>query len=194
MRSRRWWLVVVLLYIACFSSGCWLTEDTRLKSWREWIKVPVEEGKKASSTAVKSNRTANIKELTKERITVELYFARKDGKGLEAEKRDIPKEEGIARKTIEALLAGPQNPNLNCPLPEGTKLLDINIKPDGLCIVNFSREITTVTPGKPEQLAVDAVVKTLCQFPSVKEVRFMVEGDYVDTLAGGVDISRPLKA
>ena len=177
MRSRCWLLIIVLLCIGFLSSGCWLTENNRLKSWQEWIKMPVDDSEEVSSTGTKTSDQVRIEDLTRERITVDLYFARKDGKGLGVEKRDIPKEPAIARRTIEALLEGPQNPDLVACLPAGTKLLDINIKPDGLCIVDFSREITSIPSGRQKELAIDSIVRTLSQFPTVTSVKLLVEGN-----------------
>lgn len=188
-------LGALIMLIVCFTAGCWQNENNRLKSWEEWVKIPLTGDKKEPSpSATLKKGTTTIDELASKRITVKLYFARRDGKGFETEKRDIVKQEGIARKTVEALLAGPQNSNLRSVLPAGTRLLDINIRPDGLCIVNFNRQITEVSRGGQETMAVYSVVNTLCQFPSVKKVSFMVEGAPVDTLAGDVDLSRPVMA
>ncbi len=170
-------MIILLLCICCWSSGCGLVENNRLKSWQEWIKMPVEDAKEVLSTESKTRGEVRLEDLTRERITVDLYFARKDGSGLHVEKRDIPKEAAIARRTIEALLKGPENPNLEACLPEGTRLLDINIKPDGLCIVDFSREITTIPPGRARELAIESIVKTLSQFPTVTSVKLLVEGE-----------------
>lgn len=186
-------LLAVVILVVCLAGGCLQNENNQLKSWKEWVKIPVGNEKSPVSTP-KSEGGATLDKLAVERITIDLYFARQDGKGLEVEKREISKEEGIARRTIEELLKGPQNPNLKPVLPSGTKLRDINVKSDGLCIVDFNREITGIGKERDEVLAVYSVVNTLSQFPTVQRVSFMIEGEPVATLAGKTDLSSPVIA
>lgn len=129
-------------------------------------------------------------------VAVELYFASEDGKNLVMEKKEIPKVEGVARATIEALLEGPsEQSGLRSAIPAGTDLLDINIKADEkLCIVDFSKEIAAIDSGISEDVTVYAIANTLCQFDTVDAVEFRVEGMSVTTLDGGSDLSRAVSA
>ena len=77
--------------------------------------------------------------------------------------------------------------------PEGTKLLDINIKPEGVIIVDFNSKLTKLSSEHQERLAVYSIVNTLGQFPAVQEVQILINGDKLDTLAGHIDISKPLE-
>ncbi|MBC7339263.1 MAG: GerMN domain-containing protein [Firmicutes bacterium] len=43
-----------------------------------------------------------------------------------------------------------------------------------------------------EALAVAAIVNTLTEFPQIRQVQILVEGKQVESLAGHVDVSRPL--
>ncbi len=130
-----------------------------------------------------------------ETVEITLYFTDEKGESLTAEKRVIAKEEGIARATVNALLRGPENKELKASVPEGTILRDINIKEDGACIVDFSKAIVeNQSQGKNgEMITVTAIVQTLGQFSSVKEVQILVEGKSVATLGGQVDISSPIQ-
>lgn len=131
-----------------------------------------------------------------EKVQVVLYFADKDGKNLVKELRQIPKVQSIARATLEELLMGPgPESNLVQTIPKGTKLLDINIKPDGLAIVSFSRELKEKHTGgsASEGNTVYAIVNTLTQFPSVRQVQILIDDQAVETLAGHLDISKPLE-
>lgn len=123
---------------------------------------------------------------------VVLYFADPTGQKLVAEERAIPKVEGIARATVEELLKGPAPGSSLLPtIPKGTVLRDINIRPDGLARVDFSKELVTNHSGGSlgESLTVYSIVNTLTQFPSVKQVQILVEGQYVETIAGHLDVS-----
>jgi germination protein M len=123
---------------------------------------------------------------------VVLYFANSDGTSLEGETRAIPKQEGIARATINELIAGPVDANLSPTLPAATILEDINIA-DGVCTVDFSTDFLTDLSSDQEaqMLALYSIVNTLTQFDSVDYVRILVNGQALDSLAG-VDVSTVL--
>lgn len=122
--------------------------------------------------------------------TITLYFADSSGEQLVAEERQIAKVEGIGRACIEELIKGPAQVTLQPTLPTTTQLLDINIKTDGLAIVDFNGDLIKDLPAtaKAEELAVYSVVNTLTQFPTVEKVEFRVDGRKVDTLLGHVEI------
>lgn len=129
--------------------------------------------------------------------TVLLYFGSSDGEHLVAVEKEVAKVEGIARQTINALIEGPDFQSGLLPtIPAGTGLLDINIKEDGLCIVDFSEELVANMPGGQlnEQLTVYSVANTLCQFPTVEKVEFRVSGKKMDTLLGHVNLSPAVTA
>jgi germination protein M len=120
---------------------------------------------------------------------VVLYFASSNGKSLEAETRTIPQQEGIARATINELIAGPMDDSLLPTLPAATILDDINIS-GGVCTVDFSSELLDDLPddNEAQMLALYSIVNTLSQFDSVDYVRILVNGQALDSLAG-VDVS-----
>ena len=111
-----------------------------------------------------------------------------------AEERKISKVTGIARATMEELIKGPTELGLKATLPVNTKLLDINIREDGLAIVDFSGDLIKELPttATAEKLAVYSIVNTLSQFPTVQEVEMRIDGRNVDTLLGYVDLDQTL--
>jgi germination protein M len=126
-----------------------------------------------------------------------LYFGSADGEHLVAIEKEIPKVEGIARETLKALIQGPDFQSGLLPtIPAGTSLLDINVKEDGLCIVDFSEELIANLPGgqQNEEMAVYSIVNTLCQFPTIDQVEFRVEGQKMDTLLGYVQLDPAVSA
>ena len=139
-------------------------------------------------TAVNEGATAG------ETVEISLYFTDEKGEALTVEKRVIGKEEGIARATVNALLDGPENQELKAVVPAGTRLRDINIKEDGCCVVDFSKEIidNQLKESNGEMVTVAAIVQTLGQFSSVKEVQILVDGKVVSSLGGQVDVSLPI--
>ena len=131
-------------------------------------------------------------------ITVSLYFADADRQKLVKTEKQIPKVEGMARATVETLLEGPEpDSGLVAAVPSGTQLLDINVKPDEKrCIVDFSQELRNqlASSGNSEELAIYSIANTLCQFTTIEEVEFRIEGQTVTTLAGGTDLSKAVAA
>lgn len=119
---------------------------------------------------------------------VVLYFANEDG-SLEEEQRTIPKQEGVARATINQLISGPNDESLLPTLPSSTILEDIDIS-NGVCTVDFSSDLMTDMSDdqKKQKLALYSIVNTLTQFDTVDSVRILVNGQALETFAG-VDAS-----
>jgi len=187
-------LAIILLGICLLSGGCSKPDQSTINEWQELLKFPKaqdqteQEANKDISQEVGSSET-----VTGETLQVSLYFADANGQKLIREDRNIAKVEGIARETMEELIKGPANVESARVFPTGTRLLDINLKPDGLCIVDLSTEARQVTDRSQEELMIDAVAKTLGQFPTVQEITFMINGENVDSIGGYVDLSAPIR-
>lgn len=188
-------LAIIVLAICLVSGGCVPPDKEELRSWQDLLNIKPEQETSDTNdlTADLENNLSNDFASDVEKITVDLYFIAPDGKKLVMESRAIPKQEGIARSTIEELIKGPQKQENLSVFPDGTRLLDINIKPDGRCIVDLSSELTAVNSQHQERLMLYALVNTLCQFPTVQEVEILVNGQKVDSIAGYIDVSAPLK-
>lgn len=186
-------LAIVVLAICLMSGGCSSTEENRnLKAWKDLIKLVPEE-KAGGTKETKTSEALPKTEAISEKIEIELYFTGADYKELVAENRKIEKAEGIARSTVEELIKGPAVPEHVAVFPEGTRLLDINLKPDGTCILDFSVEVQKVENSDQEKMLVDSVSSTLAQFPTMKRAVFMIEGENIRTIKGAVDLSSPLE-
>jgi spore germination protein GerM len=94
---------------------------------------------------------------------------------------------------IAQLQAAPQ-PYISV-IPEGTALRAFYITERGDAFVDLSGAISTAHPGGSftELLTVYAIVNAVTSnLPAVQRVQLLVDGKEVDTLAGHVDIRRPL--
>lgn len=99
-----------------------------------------------------------------------------------------------ARAILEAQLAEPPAP-LRSPIPAGTTLRAVYLTEDGDAFVDFSAEIMLGHAGgsREELFTVYAVVNALIlNLAAVDAVQILVAGVEVDTLAGHVDLQRPL--
>lgn len=122
-----------------------------------------------------------------------LYFADQNAMYLVAETRQMEIKEGekTEKVVIKELLKGPVNEKL-CPLfnPE-VKILSTETK-EGICFVNFSKELSTKLSGgsSGELLMVYSVVNSLCRLENVDKVQFLIEGKKIESL-GHIDMSEP---
>jgi len=81
------------------------------------------------------------------------------------------------------------------PIPAGTKLRALFVTDRGDAYVDLSRELSASHPGgtTTELLTVYAIVNALTtNLPAVTRVQLLVDGKEVETLAGHVDLRRPL--
>lgn len=192
-------IAIFLLTVCLLSGGCTRPDESKLSYWRDLIKIPVGETAGENNT-IKPMEKEKLEEPEEkgevvegiENINVQLYFVGANDSSLLIERREIPKVEGIARKTMEELIKGPANTEYSSVFPQGTQLRDINIKTDGLCIVDLSTEAGSLNNLQEEKFMVYAIAKTLGQFPTIKGVSFMINGSKVDTIGGYLDLSKPI--
>lgn len=184
-------VTMIILAVCLISGGCSSVDRNNLDSWKDMFKISPSEKDAASPSSAAPNIDIPA---AGEEITVKLYFVNSQTKQLEAEERSIPKVEGIARQTMQELIKGPSSNELQAVIPAGTELLDINIKPDGLCILDLSSEVNEVSSAQQGEMMVQAIANTMGQFPSVKEVSFLIEGQRVSVLGKTVDITEPVYA
>jgi spore germination protein GerM len=131
------------------------------------------------------------------RISVRLYFEAPDREGLVPEERDVAFSPDLAQQlriVVDELARG-SSTGLLSTLPAGTRVLDVFVHKGGAAYVNLSSEAASGQPGgsRAELLTVYSLVDTLVSnFPATSRVQILVEGRVAPSLAGHVDLSRPL--
>lgn len=131
------------------------------------------------------------------RIKATLHYVAADGLRLVAAERDVVYAEGTseqAKRIVEALLE-PAPEGLASAVPAGTALRGLFVGEQGDAYVDFSGNLRTNHPGgsASEILTVYAIVSALTvNLPAITSVQILIEGHEVDTLAGHVDLRRPL--
>ena len=120
-----------------------------------------------------------------------------DGLRLVPTEREVPFAEGTleqARQIVEAQLE-PAPPPLVSAIPAGTSLRSVFLAAGNEAFVDLSREVSAAHPGGAanEILTVYSIVDALTtNLPALSAVQILVDGHEVDTLAGHVDLRRPL--
>ncbi len=105
----------------------------------------------------------------------------------------IPWEEGIAKATLRSMVVGNEaekriaQSGLHGVLPEGTEIRGMAIK-DGLCRVDFSKNILNTSSYEQEENMISALTYTLTEFPTIDNVELLVEGQALGALSKGYEI------
>jgi spore germination protein GerM len=88
----------------------------------------------------------------------------------------------------------PSEKDLTGIFPKNATLNNVTFK-DGTVFVDLDSSITKSFAGGStgEELLVGSVVKTLTEFKEVKQVRFLLDGQEIETLSGHMDLSEPIK-
>jgi germination protein M len=118
-------------------------------------------------------------------VSLEVWFA-KDG-NLVAGRRTHASTPRVATAAVEALLAGPTRAErasgLSSAIPAGTRLLGIAIA-GGVATVDLTSEYQSGGGSLSMQMRLGQVVYTLTQFPTVRAVRFRLDGAPVNVFSG----------
>ena len=107
---------------------------------------------------------------------------------------NVAYEDGIAKATLGRMIQSSENDmaaarlGLRTVLPEGTSIdLDIH---DGLARIDLSSHVLKMADAAAENNMITAIVQTLTEFDSVKQVEFLVAGQKREKLTHGTDISQ----
>jgi N-acetylneuraminic acid mutarotase len=124
----------------------------------------------------------------------EVWFAR--GERLVPVARTHEPTPGVATAAINALIAGPtraeRRSGLQTAVPTDTRLLGISIK-NGVATIDFTSEYQSGGGSLSMQMRLGQVVYTLTQFPTVKAVRFQLDGAPVNVFSGeGIILDHPV--
>ena len=131
------------------------------------------------------------------KINVKLFFQAADRPGLVIEERPVTFSTDLSRQlrgVVEELVHGSKI-GLGPTLAPDTKVLDVFVTARGIAYVDLSKEVVAGHPGgsEAERMTIYSVVNSLStSFPAVKRVQILVEDKPAETLAGHIDLTRPL--
>jgi hypothetical protein len=135
-----------------------------------------------------------------EKTRVTLFFLSRDDGLLRPEERDVEKPAdavSFARSLMREEIAGPKDPALAPSLPDRMTLRNVFVPGGGRVVVDVNVDPAWAkAAGSDEELAVvGAIVNTMLQnLAGTDRVQILVNGNVVETLAGHVDLSRPIPA
>ena len=131
-------------------------------------------------------------------ITATLFYAATDDELLVPLRREVPLAEGLVAQGREILTAqleaAPES--YASAIPEGTTLRAFYVTENGDAFVDLSREVSSRHPGGSslELLTVYALVNAVtANLPTIQRVQILIDGRQAETLAGHIDLRRPLE-
>jgi hypothetical protein len=131
------------------------------------------------------------------KIKTRLFYVADDGARLVGVERDVPFGEGVAaqaKEIVSAQIAAVAAPLVSA-IPPGTALRALFVTERGDAYVDLSQAFVSAHTGgtTSELLSVYTIVNALtANLPAITSVQVLVEGKEMDTLAGHVDLRRPL--
>ena len=191
MTGRQWTAIFLIAVAAVAFAVLLMTGLSRLLSRPTSTGVPPEPVTAPAPTPAPAVVVPKIK--------ATLYFASEDGLHLVPTEREVPLAEGPvaqARSILEAQLSvEPQAPLLST-IPKGAALRGIFVSERNEVFVDLDPGIQAASHGgtMSEMMTVYTIVNAiLTNLPNLQEVQILINGQETDTLAGHVDLRRPLK-
>jgi len=166
--------------------------------WSRFLRQPLAAAREEDGAVAEGADASKAAEREGERrISVRLYFESPEEGALVPEERSVPLAGDLARQlqaVLKELVRG-STTGLRPTLPPATKVLEVFVSARGVAYLDFSPEARQAAAGgsKSELLVVYSIVNSVTSnFPAVKKVQILVEDKPLRTLAGHVDLSRPL--
>lgn len=129
--------------------------------------------------------------------SVVLFFGREDADGMKRELREIRAEQGVeegVRAVVGELVRGPGADGVPSIPPHTTLRKALFDERSGTLYLDFSKQLQAEHWGgsEGELLTVRSILQTIAaNFPTVKAVQILVEGEEIESIAGHIDTSRP---
>ncbi|MBE8955266.1 MAG: GerMN domain-containing protein [Quinella sp. 2Q5] len=128
-------------------------------------------------------------------VTLHVYYPDDSGMRLVEVEREIVIDDNTDKYTaaVEILREDPTEENLTRIFPDNAYIRSVTVR-DGLALVDFDGSILKgfVGGSTGEEFLIGSIVETLTNFPEVTAVKFLVDGQEIETLSGHMDLSTPL--
>ena len=165
-------------------------EETTQEITEETTEEP-EETTEATEETTEETTTEETQEVKPAEITIPIYFSDDQAQYMRGEYRTISNDDPVTN-TVNELLKGPNSANLYALIPEGTKLLNAEIK-NNVAYVDFSTDILEGVAGGStlQRFIIYTIVNTLTEIDEADAVQILIDGKNVGTF-GDFEIGSPL--
>ena len=184
MKLKSILVLALTLLCAMVLAGC-----DEQKQGEAGSKTVVSSSSGSSSSSSSSSQSGSKAQL----VNIKVYYPDENATGLVAVEKSIKDTDNKYQAAVEALMAGTEKKGLANVFPKKAKLLHVTVS-GKVAKVDFSRELQKnfVGGSTGEEMLVGSVVNTLTEFPEIKKVQILVDGQEVETLSGHMDLSQPL--
>jgi len=147
-----------------------------------------EENKKVEASTQDVEQSEERIEETEKTVEVVLYFSDANAEKLIREKRMVNYEtykQNPQKVIVEELIKGPLDSKLYSVIPNGTKLLSVEVK-DRKAIVDLSKDFIDNHNGGStgEIMTIYAIVNSLTELKDIDKVEFKIEGESKEEFKG----------
>ena len=186
MTRDRIVVIATVVAVAAFATAAIVTITVRDRAAR----------KRAAASAVAA--PAPVAPAPGRKIKARLYYVSMDGTQLTTVEREVAYGDGPAAQAQEIVNAqlAPAAAPLVSAIPPGTTLRALYLNAKGEAYVDLSKEASSAHTGgsQDELLTIYTIVNALtANLPAVTSVQLLVDGKEVDTLAGHIDLRKPLE-
>ena len=188
--KKLWIFSIVLIIVLFVSAAIYFSGGEEKKDERKSIST--EETKKEKSSSGKNDTQVSQPK------QINIYFSDDQAQYLVPEVRETTETDEVtntASYAISELIKGPTESSHYKTIPEGTRLLNVELK-EAILNVNFSQEFSKNYPqgSASETMTVYSIVNTLTELPNIKKVKFLVDGKKVDVevVGGQMDLAHPI--
>jgi hypothetical protein len=184
---KRTWVPALIIMLVLVIGGFYFRHLVRRIFFENRARPEAEMQTQLRQEALQSESNAQV--------AVSLYFPDYDTGTLIEEGREMalsPNRADRIRQIVLALTRGSQQSTAAGALPATAVLRAVFLTSDGTAYLDFASDISKDLPAgiKTETLAVYSVVDSLAaNIPSVKRVKFLIQGQEADTLDGHVDLT-----
>lgn len=158
--------------------------------------APSEQAEPSEPTEPSTKAEVPPDEKEVEDLRVKVYYPDESGLRLVEVEREIEvaRDSDKYAAAVEAMMTPPTESELTEIFPKRAKLLDVEVR-DGVATVNFDEGLRKHFAGGSagETFLIGSVVNALTNFNEVKEVRILIDGEEIESLAGHMDLSAPLE-
>lgn len=158
--------------------------------------VPAKPATETEKPAQPEQKPVVTTERTERTMNVKVYYPDDSGMRLVEVEREILVDDATDKYTaaVESLMDDPIEDNLTRIFPKNAAIRSVTVR-DGLATVDFDGSILKgfVGGSTGEEFLIGSIVDTLTNFPEVTSVRFLVDGQEIETLSGHMDLSAPLE-
>ena len=187
--SKRWLAACLMALTLLVTAGCDQGQGTGNSSASSGTVTKVQE-KQEPQAEKKEEKKAQPQE-----FSINVYYPNADGTKLIAVKRKVKSTAAEDKYTaaVKSLMQGTKEKSQTSIIPKQAKLRSVKVE-GGVARVDFSQDLVKhfVGGSTGEEMLVGSIVNTLTEFPEVKQVQILIEGNPVETIAGHMDLSTPV--